>query len=891
MTAGAKQAKAALGGVEKKSGTTGVGIAKLAKRVAALGAAYIGLRTVIGTTTAAFKRFGEFEGKVVRAAALTDVKNFSKTLGELSERARELGATTVFTAGEVAEGMQFMAMAGNDANTTIAAMPKVLQLATAANLDLATSADIVTNVMTVFGKSTAELGKANDILVAAFTNSNTSLTDLASAMKFVGPVANTLGVTMEETAAAIGIMGNAGLQGEMAGTALRGVLAKLVNPAKEARAAMKALGLTSTDASKGFRHIVAQLEEVRGSMSATAFQSKVFQVFGQRAGPGLAALVDQGTESLDRLIEKIGGASGLAAEIEAAQLDTFSGQMALLKSAIDDMAISFARNLAPSIRSVVEELTLFISALGGALDRDMERANKRAAQAAKNAAAIKKTKELLRALETEFEKGTAVIGPTVQAAGGAVLRVPGLVGKSTIDALDQIEKRLKGLIADQKELAGGALFKPAVKAASVVEDMNTEAKELKVTMEDVAKLFDGIGATSGAGLTALRKQLDAALIGKPGGGLLQFENQGDLARAQAAIEQGQFPLAAAMGIGGPQMGGVSAVRGTSVSGPVTAGLASEIGSGLTQMFSEVGAGAAALMAAPVVSGLLEAAKVAFKGISTMLGNIFGGSPLFSSVGSAIMEGFITAVGLAVSAVIALVTALLVAAQVVAVALVAVAITPLIIAFTVLTLGLGPLIVGVFALASAYAAAVGIFVGAAFAVLSLATQSDSFERFSAVLDAALSTLVSAVEPVFRSMMPLAGGLALLAELIGPVLTTMSNFEIVGKALFVAFKFLTRVFLIGAIVIGRMLGKDGMVAQATTALAQLGTVTWEASAAKAEELAITEELNDTMSETIINLPAWYNAFAARGGAAAAEVGGPSGISPMFPSIAPMRRDRPN
>lgn len=298
------------------------------------------------------KTFAGFEQQMARVGAVSGAT--SGQLVQLTEVAKEMGRTTQFSATQSAEALTFMAQAGMSVTDQIGALPKVLQLAAAGSLELGQAADIVTNVMAGFGLSTEELGHANDVLTVAFTNANTDLSQLGQAFKMAGPVAKAAGISFEETAASLAIMGNAGIQASMAGTSLRGAISRLLNPSGEAADIIERMGLTVTDSAGKMLplvNIVGQLEE----KGLTA--SQAMTVFGQRAGPAMLALVSQGTDALAEMTNKMETSGGIAQEIAEKQLDTLSGSFLLLKSAAEGVAISVGETLAPHLRTVAGVLT------------------------------------------------------------------------------------------------------------------------------------------------------------------------------------------------------------------------------------------------------------------------------------------------------------------------------------------------------------------------------------------------------------------------------------------------------------------------------------------------------------------------------------------------------
>ena len=269
------------------------------------------------------------------------VKAVSGAVGDqfeaLRDQAKELGATTQFSATQAADAMGFLAQAGFEADEILGAMPSTLQLAAAANVDLATSADIASNVLSGYGLEVEQLGHANDVLVKAMTSTNTDLLQLGEAMKYAGPIASAAGISFEEAAAAIGLMGNAGIQGSMAGTSLRGAISRILSPTKEMADAMNAAGLSFTDSAGRLKPLdqIIQALEPHGNDAGL-----MMELFGQRAGPAMAALVSQGSNALTNLQSELVNSGGTAARIAGVQMEGFNGAMKSLKSAFEALQIA-----------------------------------------------------------------------------------------------------------------------------------------------------------------------------------------------------------------------------------------------------------------------------------------------------------------------------------------------------------------------------------------------------------------------------------------------------------------------------------------------------------------------------------------------------------------------
>ena len=326
---------------------------KFGQRARAAGAIAAGVGAALTVPLAlSVKTFAQFEQSMANVRAVSGAT--TTEFQALTDVAREMGATTVFTANEAAQALSFMAMAGIEANDSIKALPAVLGVAAAGNLELAESADIITNIMSGFGIAAEGVGRATDVLVTGFTSANTNLLQLGEAFTYAGPVAKAAGLQFEETAAALALMGSAGIQGSLAGTSLRGAISRLLNPTGQAQEAMRRLGLTVLDSQGNllpFLDIMKQLETV--GLSA----SDAMTIFGLRAGPAMLALLTQGSGALQQLILDMEQSAGITQRIADQQLDTFQGQMTRLSSAVDAFAITIGSTLVPMLRSIVEFVT------------------------------------------------------------------------------------------------------------------------------------------------------------------------------------------------------------------------------------------------------------------------------------------------------------------------------------------------------------------------------------------------------------------------------------------------------------------------------------------------------------------------------------------------------
>jgi len=270
-------------------------------------------------------------------------------MAELEEQARSLGATTQFSASQAAEAQEFLAKAGFEVNEVLGATPATLDLAAAGMLDLGRAADISSNILQAFEGDAEELQNIVDIMAATASNANTSVSQMGKAMEFVAPVANSFGVSIEETAAGIAVLSNAGFQAEKAGTGLRRVLVDLANPSGKLAAVMGELSVESDG-------LVAVMERVANS---TLSAQDAMDIFGQRGGPAFNIL-RAGAASGREFAEMLQDVDGVARRIAETRLDNLSGDARKLGSALAELGIQVGENeLIEDLRDLTQALTEF----------------------------------------------------------------------------------------------------------------------------------------------------------------------------------------------------------------------------------------------------------------------------------------------------------------------------------------------------------------------------------------------------------------------------------------------------------------------------------------------------------------------------------------------------
>lgn len=306
-----------------------------------------------------------FESDMAKVAAVSRASE--EQLKQLTATARKLGAETQWSASEAAQGMQYLAMAGFKTNEIIETMPGMLNLASAGAIDLASASDIASNILTGFGLSASDMNRVGDVLTNTFTQSNTTLQGLGATMKYAAPVAKAMGVSIEQAAAMAGKLGDAGIQGEMAGTTLRSVLLRLSAPSEKAAVALDALGVKTTDANgkmKSFPAILKELNAAMSGMSESARANFTKTIFETEAMSGALVLMEQaGSGALDKFIGAVQDV-GSAESVASKQIDNLKGDVTILNSAMQEMALKIYDSVKPALRAFAQQATEIVTRIG-----------------------------------------------------------------------------------------------------------------------------------------------------------------------------------------------------------------------------------------------------------------------------------------------------------------------------------------------------------------------------------------------------------------------------------------------------------------------------------------------------------------------------------------------
>ena len=325
--------------------------------------------TALGTI--AVKTGADFDAAMSKVAAVSGATG--SEMDALREKAREMGSKTKFSASEAAEAMNYMAMAGWKTNDMLSGIEGIMNLAAASGEDLASTSDIVTDALTAFGLSASDSGHFADILAAASSNANTNVSMMGETFKYAAPVLGSLGYSAEDSAIAIGLMANAGIKSSQAGTALRSAITNLAKPTDTVASAMEQYGISLTDSSGkmySLRELMEQLRQKLGGLSEAEQAQAAASLFGKEAMSGMLAIINGSpadfeklSNAIDTCSDTVDGYNGTTEKMAAVMQDNLAGQVTILKSQLEELAISFSDILMPTIRSIVSRIQELVDKL------------------------------------------------------------------------------------------------------------------------------------------------------------------------------------------------------------------------------------------------------------------------------------------------------------------------------------------------------------------------------------------------------------------------------------------------------------------------------------------------------------------------------------------------
>lgn len=332
-------------------------------------AASAGITGALAASTAAG---ASFESQMSTVQAISQASE--SEMARLKALAKQMGIETKFSATEAGQGLEYMAMAGWDVDSMLAGLPGIMNLAAASEEDLGQVSDIVTDAMTAFNLEASRSAEFADVLAQASARSNTDVAMMGQTFKYVAPVAGALGFSIQDTATAIGLMANAGIKGEQAGTSLRAIFSRIVKPTAEVASAMERIGLSVTNSDGSMRSLDEILRDLRAGFSGLSESeraSTAASLAGQEAMSGMLALVNASDEDYEKLSDSIYHAKGAAEEMAGVRMDNLKGDVTLLKSSAEGAGIAIYEGLSEPLREGVQTGTEWLNSFTESVEENL----------------------------------------------------------------------------------------------------------------------------------------------------------------------------------------------------------------------------------------------------------------------------------------------------------------------------------------------------------------------------------------------------------------------------------------------------------------------------------------------------------------------------------------
>lgn len=329
-----------------------------------------GMSTALaGVAGYSIKVGSSFEAGMSKVQAVSGASN--EQLQRLSDKAKEMGATTKFSATEAADAMNYMAMAGWKTEDMLNGIDGIMNLAAASGEDLATTSDIVTDALTAFGLSASDSTHFADVLAAASSNANTNVSMMGETFKYVAPVAGSLGYSAEDCAVAIGLMANSGIKASQSGTALRSMFSRLAKPSKEVKEAMEKLNISLMDSHGNMKSLDTLMGDLRksfGGLSEAEKAEMASSLAGQEAMSGLLAIVNASDADFNKLKDAIYGADGASAKMAETMQDNLKGGITILESTTEGLGIKIYEEIEDPMKEAAEGATDSVEQISSALE-------------------------------------------------------------------------------------------------------------------------------------------------------------------------------------------------------------------------------------------------------------------------------------------------------------------------------------------------------------------------------------------------------------------------------------------------------------------------------------------------------------------------------------------
>lgn len=625
-----------------------------------------------------------FESAMSSVAAISGATG--KDFDMLRSKAKEMGATTQFSATEAANAMEYMAMAGWKAEDMTSGISGIMNLAAASGADLATTSDIVTDALTAFGQTAADSGRFADVMAAASANANTNVEMMGETFKYAGAAAGAMGYSVEDLAVATGLMANSGIKGTQAGTSLRSTITRMAKPTKESGTAMKALGISITDAKgkmKPFGQIMKDMRKGMKGMTEDQKASYAAMLGGQEAMSGLLAIANASDADFEKLTKAIDGAAGSAEKMAQVKLDNLKGDVTILQSALEGLAITAFDKVSDSFRGLVQLGTGLVDKLNSALSDGafVKNIGKYLGVLKDNAVEVGKSfGEAFSAIGDSFSELTGSFGSKDSVSGfsdviggitGALKSFAGFL-KDNSDIIAKVVSKLPQLLVAYKG------FLVAYKGFKIVKTLVPGVKAFSSAIVKMAgkgigaiaaKLFGiaaGEEATGAASSASAKQVLTSAVAFIALGAGVALAGVGLALVAQAAIALADQGALAVGVMGGLVVALAGLAFGASIIGPaLTAGAVGFVAFGAAMVL--VGAGMALAAgfiknlvplvkqvgdtAAQMAGAFAAAAAAVIGAVGELVGNIADGvSQIVTCIGEELCNVFETA-GDAISGVV------------------------------------------------------------------------------------------------------------------------------------------------------------------------------------------------------------------------------------------------
>ena len=469
--------------------------------VSAVTATLAGITAALGAgATAAATVGSSFEAAMSKVSAISGATGDS--LQSLTDKAKEMGAKTKFSASESASALQYMAMAGWDTESMLNGIDGIMNLAAADGLDLATTSDIVTDALTAFNLKASDSTHFADVLAKASSSANTNVSMLGESFKYVAPLAGTMGYSVEDVSLALGLMANASVKGSMAGTSLKTALSNLASPTEEMSNVMTQYGISISDAEGNalpLIDVMKQLREKFSGLSETEQAAAASTLFGKEAMSGMLAIINASDSDFDNLTKNINNADGAAQAMADTMQDNLQGQITILKSGLEGLGIEIYEGMSAPLQEAAVEAQNYVNRLteafkSGGLSKMIEEAGAIFGELAVKAAEA--TPEMLNAAVDFLQAFVDGIANNADKLAKSAVNIIQTLITSVIEHAPDLAKAAKVIVSELVDNLNKLL--PKELQAPVKEAVNTIKKSfenggLKKAIESVKNIVVNLG--------------------------------------------------------------------------------------------------------------------------------------------------------------------------------------------------------------------------------------------------------------------------------------------------------------------------------------------------------------------------------------------------------------